>query len=185
MFVYFTSNDALLTAGRPTLTARAPVAGCETRDPRVSQLLPEARVRLTRSSFRRAALSIGVAGLVVGALTIPAMANAGVSTFDATAAGTLSAQLGDNTAGSYLDAANGKMVITVTDAAAAKRVRAAGGTAKLVAHSGAQLASAKADLDRTADVVGTALAVDPATNQVVVSVDDTVTGAKLAQVEAA
>jgi streptogrisin D len=142
-------------------------------------------VRLTRSSFRRAALSIGVAGLVVGALTIPAIANADVSTFDAAAAGTLSTQLGDSTAGSYLDAASGKMVVTVTNPAAAKRVRAAGGIAKTVAHSGAQLAGAKADLDRTADIVGTALAVDPATNQVVVSVDDTVTGAKLAQVEAA
>jgi len=141
-------------------------------------------VRLTRSSFRRAALSIGVTGLVVGALTIPAIANAGVSTFDAAAAGTLTAQLGDSSAGSYLDA-SGKMVVTVTDAASAKRVRSAGGIARMVAHSGAQLASAKADLDRTADVVGTALSVDPMSNQVVVSVDDTVTGANLAKVEAA
>ena len=77
------------------------------------------------------------------------------------------------------------MVVTVTDAASAKRVRAAGGIAKMVAHSGAQLASAQADLDRTADVVGTALSVDPMSNQVVVSVDDTVTGANLAKVEAA
>lgn len=48
----------------------------------------------------------------------------------------------------------------------------------------AQIASATADLDASARVPGTAWAVDPATGQVVVSVDDTVTGAKLDQVHA-
>jgi hypothetical protein len=46
----------------------------------------------------------------------------------------------------------------------------------------AQLASATADLDASARIAGTAWAVDAATKQVVVNVDETVTGAKLQQV---
>src|SRR6185369_16135656 len=41
------------------------------------------------------------------------------------------------------------------------------------------------ELARTATVPGTAWAVDPMTNQVVVSIDESVTGAKLAAVDAA
>jgi hypothetical protein len=48
----------------------------------------------------------------------------------------------------------------------------------------AQLQAATTDLTESARVPGTAWAVDPATSQVVVSVDDTVTGAKLDQVRA-
>ncbi len=48
----------------------------------------------------------------------------------------------------------------------------------------AQINAATADLTESARVPGTAWAVDPATGQVVVSVDDTVTGAKLDQVRA-
>jgi Alpha-lytic protease prodomain len=59
-------------------------------------------------------------------------------------------------------------------------------TAALAAPSAtdAQVASATADLDSSARIAGTAWSVDPATNQVVVTVDDTVTGAKLQQVVA-
>jgi streptogrisin D len=102
----------------------------------------------------------------------------------ADAAAGLSAKLGDRSAGSYLDA-SGKSVITVTDAAAADTVRAAGAVPKLVRHSAAQLASSTAALDSSARIPGTAWAVDPMSNQVVVSVDSTVTGAKLAQLNAA
>jgi len=48
--------------------------------------------------------------------------------------------------------------------------------------SDAQLASATADLESSARITGTAWSVDPASRTVVVSVDDTVTGAKLQQV---
>lgn len=48
----------------------------------------------------------------------------------------------------------------------------------------AQIQAATTDLTESARVPGTAWAVDPATGQVVVSVDDTVTGAKLDQVRA-
>jgi streptogrisin D len=97
----------------------------------------------------------------------------------------LSAKLGDRTAGSYLDSSTGKMVVTVTDAAAADAVRATGAVAKLVANSSATLATVTAGLTSSATITGTAWAVDPASNQVVVSVDSSVTGAKLAQVKAA
>jgi hypothetical protein len=50
------------------------------------------------------------------------------------------------------------------------------------AATDAQVASATIDLDNSARIAGTAWSVDAATNAVVVSVDDTVTGAKLQQV---
>ncbi|MGH3392271.1 MAG: S1 family peptidase [Actinomadura sp.] len=96
---------------------------------------------------------------------------------------TLSQQLGTRTAGSYLDA--GRLVVTVTDSTAAQSVRAAGAVPKMVTRSGADLQMATGTLDRTARVPGTAWSVDPASNQVVVSVDESVTGAKLAKVQAA
>jgi Alpha-lytic protease prodomain len=141
-------------------------------------------VRLTRS-FRRAALTIAATGLVAGTLLAPSPAQAAsASPMSADAAAGLSAKLGDRSAGSYLDA-SGKSVITVTDAAAADTVRAAGAVPKLVRYSAAQLASSTAALDSSARIPGTAWAVDPMSNQVVVNVDSTVTGAKLAQLNAA
>ncbi|MFC9973119.1 S1 family peptidase [Spirillospora sp. NPDC127200] len=95
----------------------------------------------------------------------------------------LADSLGTRSAGSYLD--GGKLVVTVADADAAQKVRAAGAVPKTVARSGAALAKTTAALSRTAKVPGTAWATDPATNQVVLSYDDSVTGAKLAKVRAA
>lgn len=142
-------------------------------------------MRLTRSSFRHAVLTAAATGLVAGTLLAPSFAQAAsASPMSGNAAAGLSAQLGDRSAGSYLDA-SGKAVVTVTDAAAADTVRAAGAVPKLVRHSAAQLASATAALDSTARIPGTAWAVDPVSNQVVVNVDSTVTGAKLAQLNAA
>jgi streptogrisin D len=142
-------------------------------------------VRLTRFSLRHAALTVAAAGLVAGALSIPAFADAATPTLDAAAVDSLTTRLGDRSAGSYLDAGTGKVVVTVTDAAAADQVRAAGGTARIVRHGAAQLSRATADLDASAAVPGTAWSVDPVTNQVVVSVDETVSGAKLDAVRAA
>jgi streptogrisin D len=95
----------------------------------------------------------------------------------------LDSQLGTNAAGSYIDSA-GKIVVNVTDAATAKSVTAAGGTARFVARSGATLSAADSTLKSELKTPGTAFAVDPVSNQVVVSVDSTVTGAKLAAVQA-
>jgi streptogrisin D len=96
-------------------------------------------------------------------------------------AATLEAQLGTRSAGAYLDKATGKLTITVTDSSAAQKVRKAGAVARMVAHSGAELKAATDVLYRSARIPGTAWAVDPAANQVVVSVDQSVKGARLAR----
>ncbi|MFD2768366.1 S1 family peptidase [Micromonospora eburnea] len=141
-------------------------------------------MRPTRSSLRRA-VAIAVAGtLVTGSLLgAPAMA-APASPASPDAAADLATKLGDRAAGAYADS-SGKMVIAVTDAAAARQVRAAGATPKLVTRGADKLKAATDELERSAKIPGTAWWVDAATNQVVVSVDSTVTGAKLERVKAA
>ncbi|MQA97330.1 MAG: trypsin-like serine protease [Streptosporangiales bacterium] len=115
---------------------------------------------------------------------VPAAQAAAPSSPDAgRLATTLAEQLGTRSAGSYLS--GGKLVVTVTDTDAAERVRAAGAVPKAVARSGATLKAVTAAIDRSVKVSGTAWAVDPATNQVVLSYDNSVTGAKLAQVRKA
>jgi hypothetical protein len=88
----------------------------------------------------------------------------------------LAASLGDDrSAGSHIDA-TGRTVVNVTDAAAADAVRATGAQARLVTRSTRQLDRLIAALDR--GLVGTAWSVDPVSNQIVVDVDSTVTGAR-------
>jgi streptogrisin D len=145
-------------------------------------------VRLKRSTLNRSAL-VGATAALIGALFNPV--GAGAAT-DPAAAGeraagvatTLSTKLGARTAGSYLDP-SGALVVTVTDTAAAAEVRAAGATPRLVTRSAAQLAAAMDSLSRTASIPGTAWAVDPVTNQVLVSVDPSVTGAAQTRLDAA
>ncbi|MFU8854377.1 S1 family peptidase [Micromonospora sp. SL1-18] len=141
-------------------------------------------MRPTRSSLRRAA-TIALAGaLVTGSLLgAPAQA-APASPASPDAAAALAEKLGDHAAGTYADA-TGKMVIAVTDAAAARQVRAAGATPKFVTRGAGKLKAATDELERSAKIPGTAWWVDAATNQVVVSVDSTITGAKLERVKAA
>jgi streptogrisin D len=100
-------------------------------------------------------------------------------------AATMAERLGSRTAGSYVDRASGSLVVTVTNAADASEVREAGAVPKTVSRSGADLRQATDTLYSTARVPGTAWAVDPVANQVLITVDESVTGAKLAKVEAA
>ncbi|MDX3658955.1 S1 family peptidase [Streptomyces sp. ID05-26A] len=93
-------------------------------------------------------------------------------------AAALTARLGTSTAGSYLDD-SGRLVVTVTDQAAAQAVDAAGARVRVVEHSAAVLAASAGVLERTAKIPGTSWGTDPVTNQVVVSADATVTGASL------
>jgi streptogrisin D len=81
----------------------------------------------------------------------------------------------DQSAGSFFDGT--RMVVNVTNPAAAARVEAAGGTARIVGRSMRELNATMATLNK--GVAGTAWYVDPVTNQVVVDTDETVTGAKL------
>lgn len=122
----------------------------------------------------RLVLAIATAATVAAGLVgITAPAQAAPSHVDGVA---LAASLGDDrSAGSFVDAA-GHTVVNVTDTAAADTVRATGAQARLVTRSARQLDRLMAALDR--GVVGTAWAVDPVTNQVVIDVDSTVTGAR-------
>jgi streptogrisin D len=132
---------------------------------------------------------VGLAAcMLVGSAFVASPAAAAPSGGDASfapsaLASKLDAQFGSQTAGSYLDA-SGKVVVNVTDAATARSVTASGATARFVANSGAALAAADNALKASLKTPGTAFAVDPISNQVVVSVDSTVTGAKLAAVQA-
>jgi len=144
-------------------------------------------VVFARPTLRSATLTIAAAGLIAGGLFAPSVAQAAtvspMTVANADAAASLSARLGDRSAGSYVNNA-GRMVVTVTDSAAAATVRQAGAVAELVARGSVQLARATAALDSNARIPGTAWATDPVTDQVVVSVDSSVTGARLAQLNA-
>jgi streptogrisin D len=136
-------------------------------------------VRTSGSRLTRAFVATTMAVLVGGLVATPAAAAPNVAV-DGPA---LAAALGDRSAGSYIDSA-GNLVVTVTDSAAAKTVRAAGATPRIVERSAAVLASAENSLKAQLTTPGTAFGIDPVGNQVLVSVDSTVTGAKLAAVKA-
>ncbi|HET6483858.1 MAG TPA: S1 family peptidase [Actinoplanes sp.] len=137
--------------------------------------------------LRRPIVGLAVCMLVgTGLAASPASAapSTGDPSFAPSALATkLDAQFGVNAAGSYIDSA-GKVVVNVTDAATARTVQAAGATARFVSRGGAELAAADNTLKSSLKTPGTAFAIDPVSNQVVVEVDSTVTGAALASVEA-
>lgn len=91
--------------------------------------------------------------------------------------------LGSTSAGSYLD--GDTMVVNVTDRSAFDEVRAAGATPRLVQHSAAALDRVTQAIDARTDIVGTAWGIDPASNQVVVRADESVSAAELARLRAA
>jgi streptogrisin D len=140
---------------------------------------------LTGSSL--AAITLSVTAVLVAPVTpASASASAGTSSIQArtSAVSTLEAKLGSSAAGLYLDS-SGRTIVDVTTASAANTVKAAGAVPRMVTRSAAVLNSATSALNASARVPGTAWAVDPTSNQVLVSVDSTVTGAELAQVKAA
>ncbi|MEU2432809.1 S1 family peptidase [Streptomyces sp. NPDC007861] len=99
----------------------------------------------------------------------------------------LGEQLGDSYGGAYYDAGKQQLVVNVAggDDDLDARVREAGAVVRSVENSSAELASATDSLSRRAAVPGTAWAVDPRTNRIVVTADRTVTGEKWDRVEAA
>lgn len=94
-----------------------------------------------------------------------------------TLAATLDKSLSDDTAGAYYDAEAKNLVVNVVDEAAAEQVRQAGGKARLVQHTLAELTTARQTLTDKATIPGTSWAVDPVSNKVVVTADRTVDGA--------
>jgi streptogrisin D len=91
----------------------------------------------------------------------------------------LATELGADAAGAYYDAGTKTLVMNVLDKAAAETVRQEGGKARIVENSLAELKSARETLADEAAIPGTAWAVDPVTNKVVVTADRTVEGAEL------
>lgn len=146
-------------------------------------------MRISGSATRRKGLIVSAAGLAVTALLVAPAAQASAAKPSPKAAVVKSAtavakKLGDSaTAGSYLDRSTGKMVVTITHSADAKTVRSVGATPKVVARSNAQLGKV-ADAMKSAHVSGTSWGIDPVSDQVLISADSTVTGARLAKVEA-
>ncbi|MFI0163132.1 S1 family peptidase [Streptomyces sp. NPDC017095] len=137
-----------------------------------------ARRRVVRRVTRLAAaggLLLGSAMTAQAALArAPAPAVAGVLRAPDGTGAALVARLGTaRTAGSWLGA-DGRPVVAVTDAAAARAVRRAGAGARIVTHSMDELKSAAAALRSAPRVPGTAWAVDYRANRVVVRADPTV-----------
>ncbi len=137
-----------------------------------------------RNTLRTSAIGVAAVALagsaLLGATTSQAAPTPAASPSSASA---LVAQLGSHTAGAYVDPA-GHQVVTVTDAAAAAKVRSAGATAKLVRYNTAALTNVTNALLSSARIPGTAWAIDPTTDQVLISLDQTVTGAKQARITA-
>ncbi|MEV6795868.1 S1 family peptidase [Streptomyces sp. NPDC051320] len=143
---------------------------------------------------RRVAIAAGgAAALIAAAVTFQtASASEGTPTplartLSVTAAGNLAAtlthQLGADTAGSYYDAKSKHLVMNVVDEAAAQDVRSAGGRARIVDNTLAELKSARKTLVAKASLPGTSWAVDPVSNKMVVTVDRTVSGTELSQLD--
>ncbi|HBF83598.1 MAG TPA: serine protease [Streptomyces sp.] len=141
-----------------------------------------------RISRKRAALagSAVVALVVTGVSFQTANASDDVPQFTARtltaqAAGnlatTLDKTLGADAAGAYYDAEAKHLVVNVLDEAAAEQVRQAGGTARIVQNSVAELKAARQTLADRATLPGTSWAVDPVSNKVVVTADRTVDSA--------
>ncbi|WP_406145425.1 S1 family peptidase [Streptomyces anulatus] len=168
-------------SGLPILRVRAPHLLCA-RPHRRSKL------KHRRISRKRATLAgSAVVALVAAGFTFQT-ANASddvpvfaAKTLSADAAGKLATaldrDLGADAAGSYYDTTAKALVVNVVDEAGAEQVRQAGGKARIVENSLAELKSARGTLTDKATIPGTSWAVDPVSNKVLVTADSTVDGA--------
>jgi streptogrisin D len=141
---------------------------------------------VTSLSIRRTGVAFAAGAVLVGGLLASPAAAAPRPAQNLTgeAALTLVDRLGDRSAGAYQDQTTGDLVVTVTDEVSARAVRSAGGVARVVERGSADLDRVTTALSRSAAVTGTSWYADPVTNQVVVSVDSTVTGTRLTLVDA-
>ncbi|AKJ08680.1 streptogrisin [Streptomyces incarnatus] len=143
--------------------------------------MPQHRTALTTRALTGASAVV----LTAGAALLPGSATAATppsavtpAAARAASAANLVARLGDRAAGSYYDAAAHRFVVDITDPAVAGQVRDAGAVPRTVRYSTAQLRDVLGTLNRRARIAGTAWAIDPRQDKVVVTVDPTVTGAK-------
>jgi streptogrisin D len=133
--------------------------------------------------------AIAAATLTAGALAAsPAVSSAApagaIASVVVSSTQKIESSLGSRAAGSWVDN-QGRTHVAVTTEAAADAARSSGAIPKLVTRSAATLEKATASLDASARIPGTAWGIDPESNQVLVSVDGSVTGSKLAKVTSA
>ncbi|MFJ3289480.1 S1 family peptidase [Streptomyces sp. NPDC086669] len=142
-----------------------------------------------RMPKRKAAIAAGgVAALGAAAILLPNAnaapdATAAPKTLKAADASDLASRLagllGDSFAGSYYDAGSKQLVVNVVDGDdndVVVQARKAGAKVREVANSLSELRSGAQTLKSEATIPGTAWAVDPRTNKIVVTADSTVTG---------
>ncbi|MBQ0826288.1 S1 family peptidase [Streptomyces tagetis] len=147
-----------------------------------------------RMPKRKAAIAAGgVAALGAAALLLPnANASQDAAPADEAAAprtlkaadapdlaGRVAGMLGESFAGSYYDAGKQQLVVNVApggDRGAADRARQAGAAVREVGNSIAELKGGARTLTSEASIPGTAWAIDPRTNKILVTADSTVTG---------
>ncbi|MFE0451202.1 S1 family peptidase [Streptomyces sp. NPDC058914] len=151
---------------------------------------------------RKAAIAVGgVAALGAAALLLPNAnasqdgdnsAAAAPKTLKAADASDLSSQLanllGDAFAGSYYDSDRQQLVVNVVNVSGDDnnvivQAKKAGAKVREVENSTAELEAAAQTLKTEATIPGTAWAVDPRTNKILVTADSTVTGNKWDQLE--
>lgn len=145
-----------------------------------------------RRVVKRVARLTAVAGLLCGGLMVTqaAMATEPATSPPATRSSVLAAsgtgtglvtKLGSSrTAGTWI-ADDGRPVVAVTDEEAAAEVKEAGARPKMVEYSAKELKSATEALRSAPRVPGTSWAIDPASNEVVVRADSTVSKADWAE----
>lgn len=144
-------------------------------------MIPAHARHQSRTTTATAAAAL-VAGLLL-AVTGTADASAPTQVRHAASLGpSITRLLGDRTIGSYYDRSTSRLVVTVTDDAAAEQVRLLGATPSRVPYRASELAAVTTELGRTARIPGTAWRIDPRTGQVLVTADSTVTDARLATV---
>ncbi|MGY3784538.1 S1 family peptidase [Streptomyces antibioticus] len=154
-----------------------------------------------RVSKRKAVIAVGgVAALGAAAFLLPHANASQDGSGDAAAVKTLKAGdasdlasrlqelLGDAFAGSYYDAAQQQLVVNVIDVSGDKnnvivQAQKAGAKVREVENSTAELKTAAQTLKARATIPGTSWAVDPRTNQILVTADSTVTGGKWDRLE--
>ena len=152
---------------------------------RFAELIPTTRRRRAVASIASVSAVLTAAALVIPAAQAQAAAptvRSFTPTLASRASHALTTQLGEaESAGAYYDAASGRLVVNVLSGRAADQVREAGAIPHAVAYSMAALHRSTRTLAQQARIPGTAWSIDPRTDQVVVSADSTVSGAKLGQ----
>ncbi|RNG36068.1 S1 family peptidase [Streptomyces botrytidirepellens] len=141
-----------------------------------------ARFYVRRCRYAYRGLIAAAVGGVLTLTTLTAAQAAPAPLTDPTKAAEIAGHLGnERTAGVYYR--NERLVVAVTDEAAAEAVRSAGAVAEVVPHSTTELEAVKAKLDQLTGIPNTAWSIDQSSNRVDVQIYDGVSDADRARIE--